>query len=89
MVPTPKRRAVDQKAVAKHLAADANGAIKAVMFVQNETATGMRHPVVEMRAAMNRVGHPALFMVDTISSLASYDFRMDELLLNAQCRLSP
>jgi len=48
------------------------------MLIQNETATGMRHPVAEVRAAMNRVGHPALYLVDTISSLASYDFRMDE-----------
>ena len=78
MVATPERRTVDPDEVAKHLAADAKGAIKAVMFVQNETATGMRHPVAEMRAAMNRIGHPALFMVDTISSLASFDFRMDE-----------
>jgi alanine-glyoxylate transaminase/serine-glyoxylate transaminase/serine-pyruvate transaminase len=78
MVATPERRAADPETVARHLAADAKGAIKAVMFVQNETATGMRHPVAEMRAAMNRLGHPALFMVDTISSLASYDFRMDE-----------
>ena len=61
MVATPERRAVDPEAVAKHLAADAKGAIKAVMFVQNETATGMRHPVAEMRAAMNRLGHPALY----------------------------
>ena len=78
MVATPERRAVDPEIVARHLAADAKGEIKAVMFVQNETATGMRHPVAEMRSAMNRVGHPALYMVDTISSLASYDFRMDE-----------
>ncbi len=78
MVATPERRAVDPEAIARHLAADTHGAIKAVMFVQNETATGMRHPVAEMRAAMNRLGHPALFMVDTISSLGSYDFRMDE-----------
>ena len=78
MVAIPERHAVNPEAVARHLAADARGAIKAVMFVQNETATGIRHPVAEMRAAMNRLGHPALFMVDTISSLASYDFRMDE-----------
>ncbi|MCM2329333.1 MAG: alanine--glyoxylate aminotransferase family protein, partial [Lysobacter sp.] len=78
MVAIPERRAVDPELVARHLAADAKGAIKAVMFVQNETATGMRHPVAGMRAAMDRLGHPALFMVDTISSLASYDFRMDE-----------
>ncbi len=72
------RRAVDPAAVAERLAADAKGAIKAVMMIQNETATGIRHPVAEVRAAMNRVGHPALYLVDTISSLASYDFRMDE-----------
>ena len=77
-VPTPERRSVDPKAVATHLAADAKGTIKAVMLIQNETATGMRHPVAEVRSAMNRVGHPALYLVDTISSLASYDFRMDE-----------
>jgi alanine-glyoxylate transaminase/serine-glyoxylate transaminase/serine-pyruvate transaminase len=78
VVATPERRAVDPNAVAERLAADAAGAIKAVLLVQNETATGMRHPVAEVRAAMNRVRHPALFLVDTISSLASFDFRMDE-----------
>ena len=77
-IATPDRRAVDPEVVAKHLAADRKHAIKAVMLIQNETATGMRHPVAEVRAAMNRVGHPALYLVDTISSLASYDFRMDE-----------
>ena len=77
-VVTPERRAVDPNAVAERLAADKGHAIKAVMIVQNETATGIRHPVAEVRAAMNRARHPALFMVDTISSLASYDFRMDE-----------
>lgn len=77
-VATPERRPVDPEAVARHLAADARGAIKAVMLIQNETATGIRHPVAEVRAAMNRLGHPALYLVDTISSLASYDFRMDE-----------
>jgi alanine-glyoxylate transaminase/serine-glyoxylate transaminase/serine-pyruvate transaminase len=78
LIATPERRAVDPDAVARHLAADTKHAIKAVLIVQNETATGMRHPVAEVRAAMDRVGHPALYMVDTISSLASYDFRMDE-----------
>ena len=77
-IATPDRRAVDPEVVAKHLAADRKHAIKAVMLIQNETATGMRHPVAEVRATMNRVGHPALYLVDTISSLASYDFRMDE-----------
>jgi alanine-glyoxylate transaminase/serine-glyoxylate transaminase/serine-pyruvate transaminase len=77
-VVAPERRAVDPNAVAERLAADVNGKVKAVMISQNETATGMRHPVAEVRAAMNLVRHPALYMVDTISSLASYDFRMDE-----------
>jgi alanine-glyoxylate transaminase/serine-glyoxylate transaminase/serine-pyruvate transaminase len=77
-VVTPERRAVNPDAVAEHLAADKGHTIKAVLISQNETATGMRHPVAEVRAAMNRVKHPALYMVDTISSLASYDFRMDE-----------
>ena len=78
LIATPDRRAVDPEAVARHLVADTKHAIKAVLIVQNETATGMRHPVAEVRAAIDRVGHPALYMVDTISSLASYDFRMDE-----------
>ncbi|HEY8067960.1 MAG TPA: aminotransferase class V-fold PLP-dependent enzyme [Burkholderiales bacterium] len=77
-VVAPDRRATDPNAVAERLAADKTHAIKAVMIVQNETATGIRHPVAEVRAAMNRAKHPALFLVDTISSLASYDFRMDE-----------
>jgi alanine-glyoxylate transaminase/serine-glyoxylate transaminase/serine-pyruvate transaminase len=77
-LPTIDRRAVDPEAVARALAADTRHAIKAVMLIQNETATGIRHPVAEVRSAMNRVGHPALYLVDTISSLASYDFRMDE-----------
>ena len=78
LVATPERRAVDPEAIARHLAADTKRAIKAVLIVQNETATGMRHPVAEIRAAIDREGHPAMYMVDTISSLASYDFRMDE-----------
>ena len=78
VVAAPERRQVDPDAVAERLAADRSHAIKAVLIVQNETATGMRHPVAEVRAAMNRVRHPALYLVDTISSLASYDFRMDE-----------
>jgi alanine-glyoxylate transaminase/serine-glyoxylate transaminase/serine-pyruvate transaminase len=78
VVAAPERRAVDPDAVAAHLAADRSHAIKAVMIVQNETATGIRHPVAEVRAAINRARHPALYLVDTISSLASYDFRMDE-----------
>ena len=78
LVQTPERRPVDPAAIERHLAADKDHKIKAVLVVQNETATGMRHPIAEIRRAIDRVGHPALYMVDTISSLASYDFRMDE-----------
>jgi alanine-glyoxylate transaminase / serine-glyoxylate transaminase / serine-pyruvate transaminase len=78
VLPTPDRRAVDPEAVGQALAADAKHEIKAVLLIQNETATGMRHPVAEVRKVIDRVGHPAMYMVDTISSLASYDFRMDE-----------
>jgi alanine-glyoxylate transaminase/serine-glyoxylate transaminase/serine-pyruvate transaminase len=78
LVQTPERRAVDPKAIERHLAADKKHEIKAVLIVQNETATGMRHPVAEVRAAIDKVGHPALYMVDTISSISSYDIRMDE-----------
>jgi alanine-glyoxylate transaminase/serine-glyoxylate transaminase/serine-pyruvate transaminase len=72
------RRCVDPNAVYERLAADKGHQIKAVLIAQNETATGTRHPVAEVRAAINRAKHPALYLVDTISSLASYDFRMDE-----------
>jgi len=78
LVETPERRAIDPEAIARHLAADRKHDIKAVLVVQNETATGMRHPVAEIRRAIDKTNHPALYMVDTISSLASYDFRMDE-----------
>ena len=78
ILPTPERAAVDPDSIAARLARDAAHAIKAVMLVHNETSTGIRHPVAEARAAIDRVDHPALYLVDTISSLASYDFRMDE-----------
>jgi alanine-glyoxylate transaminase / serine-glyoxylate transaminase / serine-pyruvate transaminase len=78
IVPATERRSMDPELIAKHLAADTKHAIKAVMLIQNETATGIRHPIAEVRAVMNRLGHPALYLVDTISSLVSYDFRMDE-----------
>jgi alanine-glyoxylate transaminase / serine-glyoxylate transaminase / serine-pyruvate transaminase len=52
--------------------------IKAVCVLHNETATGCLSPIAEIRKAIDRAGHPALFMVDTISSLASTDYRHDE-----------
>ena len=72
------RQGVDIAALRATLAADTSHDIKAVCVVHNETATGMMLPLDEIRAAIDGTGHPALFLVDTISSLASLDFRMDE-----------
>jgi alanine-glyoxylate transaminase/serine-glyoxylate transaminase/serine-pyruvate transaminase len=60
------------------LAKDKNHEIKAVCMVHNETATGVVSDVEAMRKAMDEVGHPALLMVDTISSLGSLDYRQDD-----------
>ena len=60
------------------LAADAQHAIKAVCVVHNETSTGVTTRIPPIRAAIDRAAHPALLMVDTISSLASIDYRHDE-----------
>jgi alanine-glyoxylate transaminase/serine-glyoxylate transaminase/serine-pyruvate transaminase len=72
------RRGADIGAVEAALAADTAHEIKAVCAVHNETATGMVLPLRAMRAAMDATGHPALLLADTISSLGSLDFRMDE-----------
>ena len=72
------RMGVDVGAVREALAADTAGEIKAVCAVHNETATGMMLPLDQIRAAMDATGHEALLLVDTISSLGSLDFRMDE-----------
>jgi alanine-glyoxylate transaminase/serine-glyoxylate transaminase/serine-pyruvate transaminase len=72
------RRGVDIPAVQAALAADAERTIKALCVVHNETATGMMIPLPEIRAALDAAGHPALLLADTISSLGSLDFRMDE-----------
>ncbi len=60
------------------LAADKNHQIKAVLFTHNETATGVTSDVAGVRKALNDTKHPALLMVDGVSSIASIDFRMDE-----------
>src|SRR6476619_5622905 len=60
------------------LAADKNHEIKAVLFTHNETATGVTSDVAGMRQALDAARHPALLMVDGVSSIASIDFRMDE-----------
>jgi len=75
---TDWRTGVDAAAVEARLRADKNHEIKAVCFVHNETSTGCLTPVPEVRKAIDRTGHPALLLVDTVSSLASADYRHDE-----------
>ncbi len=77
-VPGDWRHGVDPADVEQRLRADAARAIKAVMVVHNETSTGIASRIPEIRAAIDRADHPALFLVDTISSLGSMDFRHDE-----------
>ena len=77
-IPGDWRRGADPAEVEAKLAADKSYAIKAVMVVHNETSTGATSRIGEIRAAMDRAAHPALLMVDTISSLGSVDYRHDE-----------
>jgi alanine-glyoxylate transaminase / serine-glyoxylate transaminase / serine-pyruvate transaminase len=72
------RRGADPEAIEKKLRADTDKRIKAVCVVHNETSTGVVSRVPEVRKAIDAAKHPALFMVDTISSLASLDYRHDE-----------
>ena len=62
----------------ERLLADKTHKIKAVLACQNETATGVTSNIAEVRRVLDEVGHPALLMVDGVSSIASIDFRMDE-----------
>ena len=75
---TDWRRGVDPQAVEDRLRADTGGKIKAVCVVHNETSTGSTSAIAAVRAAIDAIGHDALYLVDTISSLASIDFRHDE-----------
>jgi alanine-glyoxylate transaminase/serine-glyoxylate transaminase/serine-pyruvate transaminase len=77
-IETDWRRGADVAAIGTTLAQDSAHRIKAVCVVHNETSTGCTSRIDEVRAAMDAVGHPALLMVDTISSLASMDYRHDE-----------
>lgn len=72
------RRGVDPAAVEERLSKDKGHEIKAVCCVHNETSTGVTSRIPEVRKAIDAAGHPALFMVDTISGLASADLRHDE-----------
>jgi len=71
------RSGVDADAIEAHLRQDKAHAIKAVCVVHNETSTGATSRIEEVRKAIDAAKHPALFMVDTISSLASIDYRHD------------
>lgn len=64
--------------IAEHLASDKARAIRAVLVCHNETATGVTSDVAAVRRAMDACGHPALLMVDGVSSIASIVFRMDD-----------
>src|SRR5574341_1703984 len=76
-VPGDWRRGVDPAVVAARLAEDRDHAIRAVAIVHNETSTGVTSRVAAVRRSMDDVGHPALLLVDTISSLACMDYRHD------------
>lgn len=77
-LPGDWRRAIDPGEVEARLAADRRGEIKAVLMVHTDTATGITSDVARLRRAIDNARHPALFMVDTIASLGTTDFRMDE-----------
>jgi len=78
LVPGDWRRGADPAVAEERLAADSDHAIKAVLVVHNETSTGVTSRVPQIRAALDRTRHPALLLVDTISSLGSIDYRHDE-----------
>ena len=72
------RTGAEPEAIEARLREDKNHEIKAVCVVHNETSTGCVSPIHAIRKAIDAAGHPALYLVDTISSLASIDFRHDE-----------
>jgi len=72
------RQGIDPAKLEERLRADTNHEIQGVGVVHNETSTGLCNDLAAIRKAIDAAGHPALLMVDTISSLASMDFRMDE-----------
>lgn len=72
------RSGADPDAIEARLREDSAGEIKAVCVVHNETSTGSVSPIADVRRAIDAANHGALLMVDTISSLASIDYRHDE-----------
>ena len=77
-VPGDWRRGASVAELEARLVADSSHSVKAVFVVHNETSTGATSPVAEIRRCLNRMQHPALLMVDAISSLACMDYRHDE-----------
>jgi alanine-glyoxylate transaminase / serine-glyoxylate transaminase / serine-pyruvate transaminase len=77
-ITTDWRTGADPKAVEARLREDKKHEIKALCVLHNETSTGCLSPIADIRKAIDAAGHPALFFVDTISSLASTDYRHDE-----------
>jgi alanine-glyoxylate transaminase/serine-glyoxylate transaminase/serine-pyruvate transaminase len=77
-IPGNWRHGVVPAEIEAHLAADKDHSFKAVIVVHSETSTGVTSRISEIRNAMDRARHPALLIVDAISSLGSIDFRQDE-----------
>ena len=78
LISTDWRRGADPSHIEQALRDDSSHSIKAVCVVHNETSTGCTSRIADVRKAIDAAGHPALLMVDTISGLASADFRFDE-----------
>lgn len=78
ILPSDWRRGIDPSALASRLRDDSEGRIKAVTVVHNETSTGVRNDVSLFRGVLETVGHPALLMVDAVSSLCATEVRHDE-----------
>ena len=77
-VPGTWRRGASETDLETRLVADAKQTIKAIVVVHNETSTGVTSRIAALRAVLTRLGHPALLIVDAVSSLGSIDFRQDE-----------
>jgi alanine-glyoxylate transaminase/serine-glyoxylate transaminase/serine-pyruvate transaminase len=78
LVPGDWRHGADPDEIGRRLRADREKRITAVMVVHNETSTGVTSRIGDVREAIDAAGHPALLLVDTVSSLASIDYRHDE-----------
>ncbi len=78
LVPGDWRHGASPEVVQERLEADSGHEIKAVMVVHNETSTGVTSRIPDIRRAIDAADHPALLLVDTISSLGSIDYRHDE-----------